>query len=362
LPASNSCTGSGRVSSGSASFASRTRPRPKSGTQYSPPDPRYVPEHLLAPISDVCTAALFTTTASVDRLKQTVLQLAAMGKLVPQDPNDESASTLLKRIAAEKAKQVSEGRLNESRYSRGVDSTKHAFELPRNWKLTTLAELATTITDGAHQTPSYVNDGIAFLSVKDMSDGYLNFTNTRFISEDEHSRLFQRCNPEYGDLLITKVGTTGIPVIVDVEQEFSLFVSVALVKAPWNLVSVNYLYYLISSPFMKAQSSAGTQGIGNKNLVLKTIANIAIPLAPLAEQRRIVSKLEELIKLCDALKHQLAKAQQGQIEFADGGRRRHAVARARVLCSCVRVPARISSLVTLGVFYWGSMANSKSGQ
>jgi type I restriction enzyme, S subunit len=198
---------------------------------------------------------LFTTTASVDQLKQTLLQLAATGKLVPQDPNDKPASALLKRIAAEKARQVSEGRLNESRYSHGVNSIQHAFELPKTWKWTTLAELSTKITDGTHQTPSYVDDGIPFLSVKDMSDGYLNFTDTRFISDDEHSRLFSRCNPEYGDLLITKVGTTGIPVIVDVAHQFSLFVSVALVKAPWTLMSVNYLYYAISSPFVKAQSA-----------------------------------------------------------------------------------------------------------
>jgi type I restriction enzyme S subunit len=111
-----------------------------------------------------------------------------------------------------------------------------------------------------------------------MSAGTLDFSDTRFISEEQHPELYKRCNPEKGDLLITKVGTTGVPVIVDTEQPFSFFVSVALVKAPWDLLSVEFLRLLVDSPLVRKQSADGTQGIGNNNLVLRTIGAFRIPL------------------------------------------------------------------------------------
>ena len=260
---------------------------------------------------------LFTTENSIDRLKQTILQLAVTGKLVPQDPNDEPASDLLMRIKGDKAKRVANGNSKKSRYSRMDESSGVTFEIPKNWCWTTFAELATKITDGAHHTPTYVASGVPFLSVKDMSSGNIDLSDTRFISEEEHKKLFSRCNPEKGDLLITKVGTTGIPVIVEIDQPFSLFVSVALIKAPWNFLSVAYLKYLVSSPFVKEQSALGTQGIGNKNLVLKTIASFTLPLPPLTEQNRIVSKVDELMLVCEALKTRLIQANNDQKRFVD---------------------------------------------
>lgn len=143
-----------------------------------------------------------------------------------------------------------------------------------------------------------------------MSGGSLDFTNTRFISKEEHELLTKRCEPQRGDLLLTKIGTTGVPVIVDTNQPFSIFVSVGLIKAPWDLLNVNYLQLLIRSPFVKKQSTDGTEGVGNKNLVLRKIANFLIPVPPLAEQHRIVAKVDQLIALCDQLKNRLAQDRQ----------------------------------------------------
>ena len=191
------------------------------------------------------------------------------------------------------------------------------FDIPDGWLWTTLDQLAFKITDGAHHTPTYTDTGVPFLSVKDMSAGELDFGDTRFISDDQHADLFKRCDPEFGDLLITKVGTTGVPVIVDTDRPFSLFVSVALVKAPWDLLSVQFLRLLVDSPFVRAQSAEGTQGIGNKNLVLRTIGAFRMPLPPLGEQQRIVAKVDALMALCDALKARLADAAQTQRYLAD---------------------------------------------
>jgi type I restriction enzyme, S subunit len=260
---------------------------------------------------------LFTTEDSIDQLKQTILQLAVMGKLVPQDANDEPASKQLDRIVRRRSEDVAEGKQKNSRYKDASNLTASGFDIPSSWVWTTLGELATKITDGAHHTPSYRESGVPFLSVKDMSDGKLSFTDSKFISPEEHALLFQRCNPEFGDLLITKVGTTGVPVIVDTHEDFSLFVSVALVKAQWDLTDVNYLYHLVASPFVKKQSAEGTQGIGNKNLVLKTLSAFSVPLPPLDEQRRIARKIENLFAMCNTLKEHLLKSQNQQVQFAD---------------------------------------------
>lgn len=253
---------------------------------------------------------LFTTEPSIDALKQTLLQLAVMGKLVPQNPSDEPASELIRKIECEKNRQIEAGKFKKTKQADSIDGTNKPLQLPTSWKWARLANVTFQITDGAHHTPTYIESGIPFLSVKDMSGGSLDFTNTRFISKEEHELLTKRCEPQRGDLLLTKIGTTGVPVIVDTNQPFSIFVSVGLIKAPWDLLNVNYLQLLIRSPFVKKQSTDGTEGVGNKNLVLRKIANFLIPVPPLAEQHRIVAKVDQLIALCDQLKNRLAQDRQ----------------------------------------------------
>ncbi len=260
---------------------------------------------------------LFTTESSIDALKQTLLQLAVMGKLVPQDPSDEPASELLKRIKAEKEKLIAEGKIKKSKPLPPITDEEKSFEIPLGWEWVRFSELATKITDGTHHTPTYVESGIPFLSVKDMSRGVLDFSSTRFISTNEHNQLSQRCNPQFGDLLLTKVGTTGIPVAVDTNRQFSIFVSVALIKAPWALVNAEYLRRLISSPLVKVQSKNGTEGIGNKNLVLRKIGDFLLVVPPAEEQHRIIAKVDELMALCDQLKTHITAANQLQQKLAD---------------------------------------------
>jgi type I restriction enzyme S subunit len=161
------------------------------------------------------------------------------------------------------------------------------------------------ITDGAHHTPKYQDSGVPFLSVKDVSGGRIDFDDTRYISEEAHRELTRRCNPEFGDILLTKVGTTGIAVEVDVDREFSIFVSLALLKFSRENVDRRFLCNLINSPIVKRLSADNTQGIGNKNLVLRLINQFVVPLPPLSEQRRIVAKVDVLMGLCDRLETSL---------------------------------------------------------
>ncbi len=241
-------------------------------------------------------------------LRQTILDLAVRGKLVNQDPRDEPAEVLLKRIHSEREQLVKAKKIRRYESFGPVPVDILSFDIPESWKWCYLGDVCFLITDGAHHTPKYLEEGVPFLSVKDVSGGVIDFSSTRYISEEAHKELCKRCMPELGDILLTKVGTTGIAVRIDVQREFSIFVSLALLKFSQRNLDGRYLQHLINSPFVKHQSATNTQGIGNKNLVLRLINRFTVPIPPLAEQKRIVAKVDELMRLCAELE---ATLQQG---------------------------------------------------
>ena len=233
---------------------------------------------------------------NAQQLRNSILQEAIEGRLVPQDPNDEPASVLLNRIREEKKRLVKEGKLKKKDLvETPISEDEKPFEIPDSWEWVRFSQIYWQLTDGTHSTPKYTASGIPFLSVKDMSSGKLSFSNTKYISPEEHSILSQRCHPQKGDLLLSKVGTTGIPLIIDSDKEFSIFVSLALVKFFPDLIDSSFLLYLINSPLVQLQAAENTRGVGNKNWVLKAISDTIIVLPPLAEQKRIVAKIEELL-------------------------------------------------------------------
>ena len=241
-----------------------------------------------------------------ERLKKSILQEAVQGKLVPQDPSDEPAEALLERIRAEKQRLIKEGKIKKDKHEsvifrrdnshyekRGSEEVcideEIPFEIPENWAWCRLGSILEKLTDGTHSTPKYTDSGVPFISVKDVSSGVLSFDNAKHISESEHRELYKRCDPKRGDILLTKVGTTGIPVIVDTNEEFSLFVSVAQLRFSHLMLDANYLLLLIESPLVQQQCTEHTRGVGNKNWVMRDIANTLVAIPPLAEQKRIVA-------------------------------------------------------------------------
>ncbi len=168
--------------------------------------------------------------------------------------------------------------------------------LPEGWKWVRLGEVCEKITDGTHHTPHYVKEGIPFLSVKNVRETGLDFENVQYIREEEHKELIKRCYPQRGDVLYTKVGTTGIAKAVDTDREFSIFVSVALLRPERTKIIPEYLEKVLNSPICKEQAKALTQGVGNQNLVIKDLKQIEFPLPPLPEQKRIATKLRELMQ------------------------------------------------------------------
>ena len=249
------------------------------------------------------------------QLKNSILQWAIQGKLVPQDPNDEPASVLLEEIRQEKERLIKEKKIkrdkNASIIYRGEDNSYYEkilatgevkcideevpFEVPKGWEWCRFSSLYLSLTDGTHSTPKYTLSGIPFISVKDMSSGVIDFSNTKYISKEEHQKLSDRCHPQKGDLLLSKVGTTGIPAMVTTDREFSLFVSVALIKLIQCDINREFLVFMIQSPLVQEQAKENTRGVGNKNWVLSAVSKTLMVVPPLEEQGRIKNRLNLIL-------------------------------------------------------------------
>ena len=242
------------------------------------------------------------TPQLADTLRRAVLQAAIEGKLT--DRTNQHARDLLAAIQTEKAAQQKTGSLKKTKPLAAISEEEIPFEIPENWVWVRLGELLFQLTDGSHSTPKYTNQGVPFLSVKNISSGKISFEDTKFISKEEHLELTKRCKPEKGDILLSKVGTTGIPVLVKDDIEFSIFVSIALLKFSSHFICPQFLIYFIQSPLVQEQAKQNTRGVGNKNWVLAAIANTTIPLPPLTEQQQIVAKLNRLLTEIDELKTQ----------------------------------------------------------
>lgn len=245
---------------------------------------------------------IFRDEKSFETFDKMILDLAVRGKLVPQIEDEEPASKLLQKIKEEKERLIAEKVIKKEKPLPLITEDEKPFDIPDSWEWVRLGDILTKLTDGAHHTPTYIDTGIPFLSVKDISGGKIDFSKVKYISKEEHDILYKRCTPEKNDVLLTKVGTTGIAKVIDVEKEFSLFVSIALLKFNKNFIYSYFLENLINSPLVKNQSSENTKGVGNKNLVLKSIARFIIPLPPLKEQERIVEKVEKLQELSKKFK------------------------------------------------------------
>ena len=245
-------------------------------------------------------------------LKNSILQLAIQGKLVEQRAEEGTGREVLEKILAAKnaegakkvgvkshAKSAKSAKIGSCVSREEIPDDEKPFDIPESWEWARLGEVVNSLTDGTHRTPKYATTGIKFVSVKNMSGGFLSFDNTKFITLSEHEELIKRCRPERGDMLLSKVGTTGVPAIVDTDEPFSIFVSVALLKYNHNFLDERFLYYLLKSPLVQMQAEGNTRGVGNKNWVLDAIAKTMVVLPPLAEQRRIVAKIEELLPLVE---------------------------------------------------------------
>lgn len=238
---------------------------------------------------------LFTTEASIDALKKTLLQLAVMGKLVPQDPSDEPASELLKRIQAEKAKLIAEGKLKKEKPLAPIAEDEKPFQLPAGWKWVRLAEIIK------------ISSGDGLIAANMVPEGGIPVFGGNGINGHHN-----QANVNKKTLVIGRVGYYCGSIHITPENAWvtdNAFIT-NFSEANFNL---EFLYWLLRITNLKENDNATAQPVISGAKVYPIV--VAIP--SLAEQHRIVAKVDELMALCDQLKTRIQQASQHQQLLAD---------------------------------------------
>ncbi|WP_367107301.1 restriction endonuclease subunit S [uncultured Psychrobacter sp.] len=258
--------------------------------------------------------SLFTTEQSIEALKQTVLQLAVMGKLVPQNPNDEPASVLLERINEVKSKLVKEEGLRTSA-SKELNADDEYLTQPHGWEWMRLGNLAKFI-DYRGKTPTKIESGVRLITAKNIRFGYVDLKPEEFISEDEYTSWMTRGFPKQGDTLFTPEAPLGNAANIDIKGKFAL--AQRAICFQWHLSEISnfLLLQILAQPFQLQliDNATGMTATGIKASKLKEIPMI---IPPLAEQHRIVAKVDELMAICDQLKEKLKQSQETQVQLTD---------------------------------------------
>ncbi|HCG9345373.1 TPA: restriction endonuclease subunit S [Vibrio parahaemolyticus] len=263
---------------------------------------------------------LFTTEESIDQLKQTILQLAVMGKLVPQDPSDEPAAELLKRIAEEKAQLVKEKKIKKQKALPPIAEDEKPFELPSGWEWCRLDDICFGITSGS--TPPKVNfnesEGIPYLKVYNIREQKIDFEyKPQFVDNDCHKTKLARSVLYPGDVVMNIVGPPlgKIAIIPDTYPEWNCNQAITFFRPIVPQLN-KYIYtYLTAGSFLDSIELIGTAG--QDNISVTKSRSILLPTPPLREQKRIVNKVHELFLLCNSLKMRLRKRQELKLCITD---------------------------------------------
>lgn len=259
---------------------------------------------------------LFTTEASVDALKQTILQLAVMGKLVPQDPNDEPASELLKRIAQEKAQLVKEGKIKKQKSLPPISDEEKPFELPEGWEWSYLSDIGILARGRSKHRPRndptlYADGTIPLVQTGDVarSNGCINTYSALYNQPGlSQSKLWNK-----GTLCITIAANIADSGILNFD---ACFPDSVVGFTPYeNEIPVLYFHYFMMT--IKSTLEKFAPSTAQKNINIDILSQLFFPCPPLEEFHRIVDKVQNLLSVCDVLRAYIQSAQQTQLHLAD---------------------------------------------
>ena len=177
------------------------------------------------------------------------------------------------------------------------------------WKVEKLEDVCDLITDGTHKTPNYQQKGIRFISAKNIINGKIDLTDTKFITEEEYKQIQKRCRVEKNDVLLTKSGSLGSSAIIDFDIPIGLFESLAVIKYKRNLLNGIFVKELLSAESSQKQFNNGVKGIAIKHLHLNVIAALKIPIPPIKLQNDFASFVQQIDKSKFAVQKSLEKAE-----------------------------------------------------
>lgn len=248
-------------------------------------------------ILDTIDEAQQKYTADVESLKAKLITAGIQGKLTEHLESDGTAEELYQQIQAEKQKLIKEGKIKKEKPLPPIKPEEVPFEIPSSWKWVRMQQISEKITDGTHHSPVNTENGdYMYITAKNIKNNGIDLSNITYVSKEVHDEIYSRCNPELNDVLLIKDGaTTGIVTVNNVSEPFSMLSSVALVKPMKEFVESWYIAYVLRSELFYKTIRAQMTGTGITRIVLRQIEPFIVPLPPLAEQKRIADKLDELL-------------------------------------------------------------------
>ena len=241
---------------------------------------------------------------AVGELKNAILSLAVKGKLTNQDTNDENAKILINKAKKDKEKYTKENKIKRDKTLPKINYEEVSYAIPNNWDWCRLGDICYKITDGTHQTPKYTDKGKMFLSAQNIKPFKFIPYNYRTVSQEDYENYIKNTKPEYFDILLTRVGSNiGHSAVIDKKLDFAIYVSLCLIKPIKKFIDPKYICLWLNSPDGTKKSLDNILGRGTSqgNLNLNLIRGFILPIPPLNEQKRIVEKVDKLMKVCDEL-------------------------------------------------------------
>jgi len=292
--------------------AARDRLTMASLARLNDPDPETFPDDARFALDAL--PAMTARTDQIKQLRKTILNLAVRGKLVPQDPKDEPASELLKRVLVQpwkKKRKLSELLPDE-------DAVAMAFPLPTGWAWATVDLLVRpneTVTYGILK-PEWVKSGVPTVRVTEMKTGKIDVASLPQCNPVRASK-FQKTTLVPGDLLISKDGTIGKTAFVPPELAGGNITQHMLRFPISDEVCRRFMRLAIDAPFCQSWMAGETKGVALQGVNVGDFRRMPIPLPPLAEQKRIVAKVDELMALCDRLEASLTTGETARSRLLD---------------------------------------------
>lgn len=237
-------------------------------------------------------------------MKKSLLQYAVQGKLVEQRLEEGTAEELFEQIQKEKQRLIAEKKIKKEKSLPDIMDEEKPFDIPKSWMWVRLDDISYQIGDIDHKMPPTVqSDGIPYISPLNFTkDGGIDFESAKQISMEDFLNLSKKCVPEKNDIIFPRYGTIGIVRMVNTERKFLVSYSCCTIKNMENFMDSQYVFYVLQTKLIKDEINRYINKTTQPNVGLKSIKMFLFPLPPLAEQKRIVEKLKQLLPLCEQLK------------------------------------------------------------
>ena len=235
-------------------------------------------------------------------MKKSILQYAIQGKLVEQRPEEGTGEELYQQIQAEKQHLIAEKKIKKEKPLPEIAENEIPFDIPESWKWVRLNNIAESIVDCPHSTPKYLDMETEYCTIDtNCIDGKGDITKWRYVDADTYTARIARLTPQKDDIVYTREGSICRAAILPEGPKVCLGQRVMLIRSA-NGVFPQFIRRLLMSPMVIRKLTEQQKGIGAKHVNVSDVCNLILPLPPLAEQERIVAKLEEILPLCELLK------------------------------------------------------------